>query len=157
MRIPTPDVVAAAQAADRKYGVFASVSLAQYALESAWGAKATGRFNFFGIKADPDQPGTVCWTHEEVRGQLVSCQQRFRDFDSVNDAFAAHAALIALDPRYAQAMAAKSHLDAFVRAMAEHYATDPNYANKLLELIQDESFTRFDVSVPALTQPELDL
>jgi flagellum-specific peptidoglycan hydrolase FlgJ len=144
MKIPAPDVVAAAQGAALKYDVFASVSIGQYALESRWGALCTGKFNFFGIKATPSQPGTLCWTHEVVNGRTIAVQARFRDFADLQQAFEYHAALIALDHRYASAMAHKGDLNLFVRCMAPIYATDPDYATNLLNLIKEDGLTRYD-------------
>ena len=146
MRSPHPDIIAAAQAADKKWGVFASVSLAQWALESAWGARATGAYNYFGIKGSPSQPSTLCWTHEEEGGHLVACRQLFRDYGSVAQAFDAHARLIATGEPYRTAMLHKGDLASFVRLMAEHYATDPDYAEKLLELIGEEGFFKYDTA-----------
>jgi flagellum-specific peptidoglycan hydrolase FlgJ len=144
VRALSADVIAAAQGAALKYDVFASVSLAQWILESGWGVKCTGKFNFFGIKAGPTQPATLCWTHEVVNGHTVAVQARFRDFADLDQAFDYHAALIALDHRYASAMAHKGDLNLFVRSMAPIYATDPDYAQKLLTLIQEEGLARYD-------------
>ena len=143
MRVAPANVVTAAKAAQVKYDIFASVTLGQWALESDWGVKCTGRFNFFGVKAGSG-PRTLCWTHEERGGHLVPCQQKFRDFADLQQAFEYHAFLLATDHRYASAMRQKDNLDAFVRAMGPIYATDKNYATKLLALIADEEFTRFD-------------
>jgi flagellum-specific peptidoglycan hydrolase FlgJ len=149
MRTPPELEVQAAQSADRRWGVFASVALAQWAIESAWGAKFSGKNNPFGIKALWSQPGTMCETHEVVHGKSVLTHCRFRDFDSVADAFDAHARLIATGVPYKAAMAKKADLDAFVPLMAAHYATDPDYARKILQLIEEEGFRRFDVVKPA--------
>lgn len=139
-----PDVVAAAQAAQRHTGVPASVSIAQWALESGWGAALTGDFNGFGIKARPGEPFKNCWTHEVVHGQRIKVIDAFRSFASQTDAFERHAELIANAPIYADAMRCLPVEDAFIGAMAHHYATDPAYAGKLLELIKDGDFRRYD-------------
>lgn len=149
MRTPPSDVVAAAQAAQRATGILASVTLGQWALESAWGAKATGTFNTFGIKAAAGQSGKLCATHEVVGGKSVAIKALFRNFDSVAEAFAAHAHVLC-DPRFAAAAAHKADVGAFVRAISlpnrPAYATDPDYADKLLELIRVERFARFDLA-----------
>ena len=145
MRTPPSAAIAAAQAAERKYGIFASVQLAQWALESAWGDKVTGRFNYFGIKALHDQPGVMCETHEVFAGVDCITHARFRDFTSEIDAFDAHAALLATGAPYKLAMQHKSDLVMFVRLMAVHYATDPEYAAKLMAIIKGNDLTRYDV------------
>src|ERR1039458_8854383 len=67
-------VVAAAQAAQRKWRVPASVTLAQWIFESSWGTSELARTanNYFGIKAHQGAaPGTYCEfiTPEFVDGQ----------------------------------------------------------------------------------------
>ncbi len=137
--------VLAAQAAQHVTGVLACVSLAQFGLESAWGAKVTGRFNYFGIKAKPGQAMAICETHEEVSGKLVPCLQHFRAFASPAEAFMAHAELLATAPVYATAMLHRNDPVTFVRAMAVHYATDPGYADKLLDIIESDGLRGYDL------------
>ena len=56
-RIPSREVIVAAQKSQQRWGVRASISIGQWILESGWG-KATprGSNNPFGIKAAPGQP-----------------------------------------------------------------------------------------------------
>lgn len=147
MRIPPDDVVAAAQAAQKAYGVPASVTLAQWCIESAWGSRCTGKNNFFGVKAAGDQPGTLCWTHEVVAGKSIACQQRFADYDDLDTAFEAHAALLT-HPQYAKAWPFTT-VQAFVSAIAPVYATDPNYASSLMGIITGDRLERYDVAPTA--------
>jgi len=153
MRVPPDDVVKAAQDAQRATGVPASVSIGQWALESAWGARCTGRFNFFGVKAVGDQPHSLCWTHEVVGGKSVSVQQPFRDYASLDEAFSEHARLLTR-PRYSAALAALAanfSLHDYVASIAPVYATDPHYADNLFNLIAVDGFARFDL--PNLGKP----
>ena len=46
MTEPTPYIIASAQASQRKWRVPASVTIAQWALESGWGAHQSGKFNY---------------------------------------------------------------------------------------------------------------
>jgi flagellum-specific peptidoglycan hydrolase FlgJ len=158
---PHADVIAAAQAAAKKWRVPASVSLAQYGLESGWGRAVSGKFNFGGITAkveganfphDPGKPlesATLCPTHEVVHGVTVACNRWFKDFASIADYFDHHARLIATAPVYAPAMAAldgtPSGLAKFVSLMGAHYATAPDYAHVIMTLIQQDGLTRYDV------------
>lgn len=145
MRAPPQDVIAAAQACQRDTGILASVTIGQWALESAWGAKATGRNNFFGIKAVAGQPSTLCWTHEFVGGKSIPAQQPFADYPSLEAGFAAHARLLS-GGRYVNAWGVRGNLPAFVHAIAPIYATDPAYGDKLLNLIRSERFDTYDLS-----------
>jgi len=144
-----PEIVAAAQAAQRATGVPASVSIAQYGLESGWGRHMPpGSNNPFGIKAFHGG-GVEARTAEVADGRAVTETQPFAVFASVAEAFAAHARLIATDRRYAPAMAALPDIGRFVRAMAAHYATDPAYAGKVLAIIAGDDLARYDTESAA--------
>ena len=138
-----PDVIAAARHAQAKWGVPASVSLAQFGLESGWGAHAPGN-NPFGIKALKDLPVQHLATTEVCHGRVVHCEQPFAAFPSITDAFDVHAKLLATAPVYAAAMRALPSVEAFVRAMAAHYATDPQYAAKIMAVIRSGNLTQYD-------------
>lgn len=145
MRVPPADVIAAAQACQHTTGILASVTLGQWALESAWGTKATGRNNFFGIKGVAGQPSTMCWTHEFVGGKSVPAQQPFADYPTLDAGFAAHGRLLS-GGRYVNAWGVRSNRAAFVHAIAPIYATDPDYGDKLLDLIRTQKFDHYDVA-----------
>jgi flagellum-specific peptidoglycan hydrolase FlgJ len=137
------DVIAAAQASAAKWRVPASVSLAQWAIESAWGAHAPGN-NPFGIKAMPGYPVQVFATHEVIHGHVMPCEQRFAAFADLAQAFDCHARLIASAPVYAGAMCALPQVPQFVTLMAAHYATAPNYAATIMAVIGQHDLTRYD-------------
>jgi hypothetical protein len=138
-----PAVVAAARAAAQQWTIPASVSLAQWALESGWGAHMPGN-NPFGIKAMPGHPVQTFATHECIHGHLVPCEQRFAAFASLDQAFDCHARLLATAPVYHAAFAALPDTRQFVALMAPHYATAPDYAAKILAVIDSAGLERYD-------------
>lgn len=143
---PSPEVVQAAQAAQRKWRVPASASLGQYGLESGWGAHMPGgSANPFGIKARKGEPSVSAKTSEFVHGRWVRISAPFRKFADLAEAFEAHARLIATVPVYLPAMQALPDLGAFVAKLAAHYATDPHYASSLMHIIDASDLRRFDV------------
>lgn len=126
----------AAVASEKKYGVPAAVTFAQWRLESANGTRVPyGSNNPFGIKALPGQPSVTAPTTEYANGQRVSTTANFAKFASVADAFDAHARLLANSPRYAAARNYKNNPAAYANALTGVYATDPDYGNKLNALI----------------------
>jgi len=142
---PTPDVIAAAQAAQKATRVPASVSIAQYGLESGWGQHMPpGTNNPFGIKAFYGND-VMSQTTEVINGKVVHEEQPFAVYDNIADAFIAHANLIATSPVYANAMNQLPNLPMFVAIMAHHYATDPQYAPKIMEIIRDGNLTQYDI------------
>lgn len=139
-------VITAAQNAQKAYPpVPASVTLAQWAVESAWGkSMPVGSNNPFGIKALNGEPCVVCMTHEISNGQRVTVQAKFRKFPSTEDAFMEHSRLLATSPLYARARAART-ARGFARALTGVYATDPKYGDTLITIINSYSLTNYDV------------
>lgn len=157
MTRPSPDAVAAAQAAQKAWGIPASISLAQFALESGWGAHMPpGTNNPFGIKARRDAAGRYidpiagqALTREVVRGpdgkaHDVVIHAAFRRFDSLAQAFDYHAQLLAQGRPYAHARSLLPDVEAFADALTGVYATDPHYGAALTAIIRGSGLTQFD-------------
>ena len=143
-RVP-PDVVDAAIASKQRWSVPASVTLAQWAVESAWGAAMPPDSNNpFGIKAVGDQPAVESPTREVIGGESITVTAKFRRFASISDAFDWHGRLLATSPPYGPAMAEKSDPDAFADALTGVYATDPAYGATLKYVIRTYNFVIYD-------------
>jgi flagellum-specific peptidoglycan hydrolase FlgJ len=145
------DVVAAAQSSEKAFypkGPFASVSLAQWALESAYGsAEPAGSNNPFGIKAVSGQADVVAWTHETLHGQYVALPQHFAKYVTLADAFNAHAKLLATAPCYHAAQAAQTP-DDYAMALQGIYATGiPGhpYGLALIAIMKSANLYQYDV------------
>jgi flagellum-specific peptidoglycan hydrolase FlgJ len=140
------DIIEAAQAAQKAMGVLASISLAQYGLESGWGARMTGTNNPFGIKAVQGQPYQLCPTHEFINGKYIAVMARFASYQSIADAFIEHAKLLASHPQYNAFMLADKtgNVEAAVNALTGVYATAPNYGPILWHIIQGGNLTQYD-------------
>lgn len=140
-------VVPAAQASAWQYGVPASVTLAQWILESAWGNSglALECHNYFGIKAQAGQDCETYATHEVVHGQMVGQNADFAWYPNAAAGIAAHAKFLATLPRYAPAMADKTDIVAFCYELQRcGYSTSPTYARSLLDLIREHNLTQYD-------------
>jgi len=138
-----PEWIADARAAMKKTHVPASVSIAQFGIESGWGKAIKGN-NPFGIKHMSGFPDQIFHTHEEIHGKSVPEDLVFAVFPSITEAFMAHAQLIATRPQYAPAMRALPNIEAFVRALAPVYATDHKYADTMLAVIRSGNLTQYD-------------
>jgi flagellum-specific peptidoglycan hydrolase FlgJ len=148
-------VIPAAQAAQRKWDVPTSVSVAQAIFESSnqqgWGQSQLAREynNFFGVKAENlKDPETYIElpTHEFVHGVEVTEEQPFQRYSAVADSFDDHGRLLATAKRYAPAMAVRKDPIAFATQL-QHcgYSTAPTYASKLWRAIQDYDLTQYDI------------
>ena len=133
-----------AQEIQKKYGVPASIAIAQAALESGFGEKAKGN-NLFGIKAGSSWHGATIdmATHEYINGARLGETDKFRAYSSMENSMENYGQFLATNARYAQVIGAsgKEAADALQRA---GYATDPKYAAKLKSIINTYDLTRFD-------------
>lgn len=124
----TSEDIRLAQETERKYGVPASVTLAQYALESGYGKStlAKTKNNFFGMRN-----GSAGW----------------QSFDSKADSFDAHGRLLA-KPLYADKVKNAKTVEEYVNGIAETYAPSSdgnnNYAGKLMQIIRSNNLTQYD-------------
>ena len=141
---PPLDIIAPARASQKAWGIPASVTLAQWAVESAWGKRMSGANNPFGIKARPGEPCKVVTTHEVVKGQRIEVQAAFRSFASLAEAFDAHARLLATAGVYAHARKALPDPFAFADALTGTYATDPHYGAALGAIIRGSHLEQYD-------------
>lgn len=129
-------------------GPFVSNTLGQLAIESAYGERMSGKNNPFGIKATPMQiaagKATRVWTKEFTRGFYQSELLYFADYDSIEDAFDAHAFLLT-HPWYQDCMNAQTPQEYAHALYRDHYATAPNYAAVLIEVMDANDLYQFDV------------
>ena len=138
------DIADAAVSSQGKWNVPASVTLAQWAVESAWGAAMPPDSNNpFGIKAGLLQAAVESATHEVVAGERIAITARFRKFDTLTEAFDAHGKLIATNRVYEKAMAQQADPEAFADALTGVYATDPQYGTTLKWVIKNYGFDRY--------------
>lgn len=145
--IVSNEIYKAAQAEQKRTGIPASLQIAQYALESGWGQHMPpGSNNPFGMKtrAGKNDPFVGVATKEwsRIRG-YYNVIQNFRKFDSIADAFTAHADLL-MQPVYSKARAKLPDVDAFADALTGVYATDPNYGTSLKSVIHGSNLTQYD-------------
>ena len=132
------EFIAAATAAAEKSaaasGLLAGVTVAQAALESSWGRSqlSTRANNYFGIKAHGDAKSIELPTWECVNGERICIAARFARYDTMEECFRERDAIILRLACYAEARAAVHDAEAFMRALAKHWATDPKYGDKLL-------------------------
>lgn len=149
----TKELIDAAQAAQKKWKVWASVSLAQYGIESAWGTKEPkGSNNGFGIQQLPGLPWVSAYSFEYRHGVKVGVMEKFAIFKSIEDAFDKHGELIATNKEYSGAMATTNAQD-FVKVLGPVYATAPTYAEVILGLMRADSLEQYDTLSPAPSGP----
>ena len=120
------------------YGLPWQCCVAQGALESQWGTYGLGNggYNIFGRKATSLDPSVTVSTEECYDGQWTTIEAAFKSYESMNDAVNDWCILITEEPCYSECLEYKDDLEAFVRTLSPIYATDPEYAEKVLNTIR---------------------
>lgn len=125
----------------KDYGIPASITLAQGILESAAGTSdlAQKANNHFGIKCHSDWNGK---TYHKDDDQKQEC---FRSYPSVEQSFDDHSAFLKKD-RYADLYNLKiTDYTSWAKGLKKcGYATDPHYAERLIDLIERYSLNDYD-------------
>lgn len=119
-------------------GVPARLLIAQWAIESRWGAKPVGQYNVFGIKRSARHAKFVdIATREVVAGSDQHVRVEFADYDSLEDACRDYAWLISQGSPYRAAWKQYQQdrdLNRLIDGVAQVYATDPGYARLLKQI-----------------------
>jgi hypothetical protein len=139
----------AAEETAKAIGCSPAAIVAQAALESGWGRAAIGH-NLFGIKADSSWTGArqLVRTREVFGGKTVFIDAFFRDYASFADSIADHFKFLSGNARYKAVFDpdnSKSDRDYFQAMKDAGYATDPEYVNLLVGVLQ--TVTRFEAKM----------
>jgi len=128
-----------------KYDIPAPVIIAQAALESGWGRhiphdknNKESSNNIFGVKHHGSEKYdyVVSDTTEYVNGRWITEESKFRKYESWYESLEDYASFLIKNNRYEKSF---EHADDPYRFAVElqkaGYATDPEYANKLISII----------------------
>jgi len=142
-------LIPAAMESMKNDGIPASFTIAQAALESAWGSSklAVQGFNLFGVKAGKSWKGDILVlpTTEFIDGKEVKVQAKWRKYESLDQCIKDHTTFLKNNPRYAPAFIHKCNGDQFAHYIAAGgYATDPHYAKKLQSIIYSNHLLALD-------------
>lgn len=115
---------------------FPDLVSAQWSLESGFGKYTSGVNNFFGIKG----PGTVKETKEWDGEKFITIKDEFKDFDSPEACVDELVTRWYKDYKgYKGVNRAITRNEAARLLVVETYATDPEYAEKLIKLMNEYS------------------
>jgi len=130
--------------------LFNSVVIAQAILETGYGTsslmmKANA---IFGIKATSIWTGKVYSSKtKEVYNNVTSIETAtFRAYDSLNDSIRDYFNLICNTSRYSKVKYAVTPEEMITELISSGYATDPNYINSIMTLIDENDLEKYDVA-----------
>ncbi len=124
------------------YKIPASITLAQGILESGCGKSplAVNTMNHFGIKCQKE------WTGEKYLHDDDEKNECFRKYKSVDESYRDHSLFLTLRPRYAQlfTLQVNDYKGWALGLKQAGYATNPEYANMLIRIIENNQLYHFD-------------
>ncbi|MBH1304312.1 glycoside hydrolase family 73 protein [Enterococcus faecium] len=133
------------------YGVLPSIILGQAILESNWGKStlASKYNNLFGIKAYGDQKKVSLETKEFVNEEWITIQGDFKVYDSWEQSMDDHTQLFVQGVDWNPALYEKVITDTNYQEAAQAlqdagYATDPGYAQKIIQVIETYQLNQYD-------------
>ena len=129
-------------------GILASLTIAQAILESNWGDSVLTREanNLFGIKGKYKGHGYKIKTTEYYNGVKSTPVAEFRSYPTWAESISDHSALLQTK-RYRKVKGECNYVKACQEIKEAGYATDPNYANKLIQIIQQYKLNKYDTII----------
>ena len=145
-----------AKTAAQKIGLNPAVMIAQAALETGWGKHVIPKqdggssVNLFNIKADRTWQGEHAkkMTLEFEQGLPVKKQANFRAYDSIKESINDYVDFLQSNPRYNQALKSTNKPEQYLDELQQAgYATDPQYAQKIKNVLQRGDFKKMLTSL----------
>lgn len=142
----TDEMIAGAQDTEKKYGVPASVTLAQMIQESS-GSYSGGMSglafkynNLFGVTAGSSWTGNTV----TMSNKSGTDTKTYRVYNSINDSINDHGKLLT-NERYTKFTKNAKSVEDYVNGVAAGgYAEDPNYAKSLIKLINEHKLNQYN-------------
>lgn len=126
-----------------RYKIPASITLAQGLLESGAGQSELTRrsHNHFGIKCGGNWNGKTTYHDDDARGEC------FRVYKNARESYEDHSRFLANRPRYAALFKLKpTDYKGWAHGLKKAgYATNPNYANSLIRIIELYNLQQYDM------------
>lgn len=149
-------LVEAAQENERNTGIPASVTIGQAALETGWGGSKMAQApinSYFSIKCSssdsPYSEGCVDVNSAEFTpaGEEYMKVSSFRTYPSVGNSLLDYGRLLTSASRYRGAFEYTKYPDRFIIEVHKAgYATDPNYAEKVIGIMKNYNLYQYNVS-----------
>lgn len=131
-----------ARKASKESGIPTSVIIAQAGLESGWGKSTLAQKfkNLFGIKGK----GANLPTQEFEGGGYKDTAANFRTYESYGESVDDWVELLTQNERYNQVVNAQTPEEAARELQKAGYATDPDYSDKLIDIIKQQGLKVYD-------------
>lgn len=138
----------------KNHQILPSLTIAQGILESDWGRSglATKGNNLFGVKGDYKGQSVTMQTSEYIDGKWIKVDAQFAKYPDWNTSVEEHGAFFSSTDwrkdNYKHVFGETNYKDAVNAILPPKagagYATDPGYASKITNIIEQNNLTRFD-------------
>lgn len=139
----TKEVFASAKIEETKSKIPAAVTTAQAILESAFGQKVPTdlytkqySYNLFGVKGVGPAGSVSVVTHEVKAGVRIGIVDKFEAYFSFEGSIAGRTAFLKRNRRYKELFELTDPVEWAEGLQKKGYATDPNYAKALIEIMK---------------------
>jgi hypothetical protein len=126
----------------------ASIKLAQAACETQWGTSELAKRcnNFFGTKCKANYEGDTYYKEDDdVGADGATVKSCFRVYEDAAQSFEDHSLFLARRPYYESLFTYGMDYKKWAYGLVQcGYATDLNYANKLIKIIEDYRLYQYD-------------
>jgi LysM repeat protein len=140
-----------AQKIQEKYKILASLVIAQACLESNFGKSGLAQKgkNLFGVKGSYKGQSVTMRTHEYEKGKKIWIDAAFRKYpswyESLEDLAKLYINGVSWDRnKYKSIIGETNYVTACKKVQECGYATDPNYAAKLIQIIEKYELHKYD-------------
>lgn len=148
----TDEMIEGARKTQEKFGIPVSITLAQIALESGGNYEgglsglASKAKNLFGIKATDSWAGDIykAKTYEYGSAGKYQITAKFKKYNSYTESIYDHGELLNSEHYQKNLASAKNYKEYAKGLQKSGYATAPNYAEKLIEIIEQNDFAKYD-------------
>lgn len=146
------DLLPVAKQLQSEYGILPSIIMGQAILESDWGkSELSAKYNnLFGIKSFyPGDDSVKLSTKEYKDGKWIDISANFKVYASWDDCMRDHTLLfvngVDWDPYLYQGVLLADNYDTAAKALqVSGYATDPDYADKVIDVIESNQLSQYD-------------
>ncbi|WP_461240051.1 LysM peptidoglycan-binding domain-containing protein [Paucilactobacillus sp. N302-9] len=130
----------------KKYGVLPSITVAQAILESGWGKSSLSvqAHNLFGIKGSYNGNSVNYPTQEYINGRYVTIYDAFRAYSNNSQSVEDHGNFLYVNSRYHNLLGQTNYVTVANMLHSDGYATAPNYASSLINIVQTYNLTQLD-------------
>lgn len=129
----------------KRTDILPSIVIAQAILESSWGSSqlTLDANNLFGVKGEYQGEFVNVETKEYVNDTWITIYAHFKKYPSLHESLMDHTDLLS-SKHYKDVKKARNYKQAAKALQKQNYATDPDYAKKLIEIIEIYKLYQYD-------------